>query len=111
TRMATYDAMVAGMASIHGCIGAVDPVRSFGTPEQKQRFLPRLASGQTLSGFALTEPGAGSDLTALKTTAVRVGDHFEVTGQKLFITNAIPGRTIGLVIILDGKPAVLVAEL
>ncbi|HZY85809.1 MAG TPA: acyl-CoA dehydrogenase family protein, partial [Gemmataceae bacterium] len=39
TRMATYDAMVAGMASIHGCIGAVDPVRTFGTPDQKQRFL------------------------------------------------------------------------
>src|SRR5687768_3261612 len=45
TRMATYDAMVAGMASIHGCIGAVDPVRTFGTEDQKQRFLPRLASG------------------------------------------------------------------
>src|SRR5205807_3105584 len=58
TKMATYDAMVAGMASIHGCIGAVDPVRTFGTPEQKERFLPRLASGQALSGFALTEPGA-----------------------------------------------------
>jgi alkylation response protein AidB-like acyl-CoA dehydrogenase len=111
TRVAVLDSMTAGMASVHGCIGAVDPVRTFGTPEQKQKFLPRLASGQTLSGFALTEPGAGSDLTALKTTAVRTGDHFEVTGDKLFITNAIPGRTIGLVCLLDGKPAVLVAEL
>src|SRR3954452_15803846 len=101
TRMATYDAMVAGMASVHGCIGAVDPVRTFGTPEQKERFLPRLASGQSLSGFALTEPWAGSDLTALRTTAVLVGDEYEVTGEKLFITNAIPGRTIGLVVVLD----------
>src|SRR5581483_4618320 len=75
TRMATYDAMVAGMASIHGCIGAVDPVRTFGTEEQKQRFLPRLASGERLSGFALTEPCAGSDLTALRTTATDRGDH------------------------------------
>ena len=66
TKMATRDAMIAGLASIHGCIGAVDPVRTFGTPDQKQRFLPKLASGQALSGFALTEPGAGSDLTALK---------------------------------------------
>jgi alkylation response protein AidB-like acyl-CoA dehydrogenase len=86
-------------------------VRTFGTPEQKQRFLPRLASGEALSGFALTEPGAGSDLTALRTTATPAGDDFEVSGEKLFITNAIPGRTIGLVVVLDGKPAVLIADL
>src|SRR5262249_27871317 len=103
--------MIAGLASVHGCIGAVDPVRTFGTPEQKSRFLPRLASGQALSGFALTEPGAGSDLTALRTQAVPAGDDFEVTGEKLFITNAIPGRTVGLVVIREGKPAVLIAEL
>jgi alkylation response protein AidB-like acyl-CoA dehydrogenase len=111
TRVAVQDSLIAGMASVHGCIGAVDPVRSFGTPEQKQRFLPRLASGEALSGFALTEPCAGSDLTALRTTAVLAGDHYEVTGEKLFITNSIPGRTIGLVVMLDGKPAVLIAEL
>lgn len=111
TRMATQDAMIAGLASVHGCIGAVDPVRTFGNAEQKERLLPRLASGQALSGFALTEPGAGSDLTALRTTAVLVGDHYEVTGEKLFITNAIPGRTIGLVLMLNGKPAVCIAEL
>ncbi len=69
TRMAMSDPTVAGLASVHGCIGAVDPVRTFGTDEQKQRFLPGLASGARLSAFALTEPGAGSDLTALKTTA------------------------------------------
>ncbi len=111
TRMATLDATVAGLASVHGCIGAVDPVRTFGTPEQKARFLPKLASGESLSGFALTEPGAGSDLTALRTTATPAGDCFEVTGEKLFITNVIPGRTIGLVVMLEGKPAVLIAEL
>src|SRR5262245_36949141 len=111
TRMATIDAMVAGLASVHGCIGAVDPVRGFGTPEQKARFLPKLASGESLSGFALTEPCAGSDLTALRTEAVDAGDHFEVTGEKLFITNAIPGRTLGLVVKLEGKPAVLIVEL
>ncbi|MBV9123430.1 MAG: acyl-CoA/acyl-ACP dehydrogenase [Planctomycetes bacterium] len=111
TDMAAQEPMTAGLASVHGCIGAVDPVRSFGTPEQKERFLPRLASGQSLSGFALTEPNAGSDLTALRTTAVPAGDFFEVTGEKLFITNAIPGRTIGLVVVLEGKPAVLIADL
>jgi alkylation response protein AidB-like acyl-CoA dehydrogenase len=111
SRMATVDAMTAGLASVHGCIGAVDPVRTFGNADQKRRFLPRLASGAALSGFALTEPGAGSDMTALRTTAVPAGDHFEVTGEKLFITNVIPGRTIGLVVVLEGKPAVLIADL
>jgi alkylation response protein AidB-like acyl-CoA dehydrogenase len=111
TRVATYDAMVAGMASVHGCIGAVDPVRTFGNAEQKQKFLPRLASGQSLSGFALTEPGAGSDLTALKTEAVLEGDDYVVNGEKLFITNAICGRTVGLVCLIDKKPAVLIVDL
>src|SRR5207249_1211607 len=62
TRLATIDPTVAGLASVHGCIGAVDPLRTFGDPEQKRRYLPRLASGERLSGFALTEPCAGSDL-------------------------------------------------
>ena len=111
TKMATQDAMIAGLASIHGCIGAVDPVRTFGTAEQKERFLPRLASGERLSGFALTEPGAGSDLTALKATAMPDGEDYLLNGEKLFITNVVPGRTAGVVVLLDGKPAVLVVDL
>ncbi|HIM28777.1 MAG TPA: acyl-CoA dehydrogenase, partial [Planctomycetes bacterium] len=95
----------------HGCIGAVDPVRTFGNAEQKQRLLPDLATGKKLSGFALTEPAAGSDLTALRTTAELVGDHYVVNGEKLFITNVTPGRTIGLVCLIENKPAVLVVEL
>ena len=96
-RMATIEPNVAGLASVHGCIGAVDPLRTFGTPEQKERYLPKLASGERLSAFALTEPCAGSDLTALRTTARLDGDDYVVDGEKLFITNAVPGRTIGLV--------------
>ncbi len=111
TRMALVDPTVAGLASVHGCIGAVDPVRTFGTPEQKRRFLPRLASGESLSAFALTEPGAGSDLTALRTHAERDGDEFVVNGEKLFITNVLPGRTIGLVCLIDSRPAVLIVDL
>jgi alkylation response protein AidB-like acyl-CoA dehydrogenase len=111
TRMAAVDPTVAGLASVHGCIGAVDPVQTFGNAEQKQRWLPRLASGERLSAFALTEPGAGSDLTALRTTAVREGDSFLVTGEKLFITNVLPGRTIGLVCLIEGKPQVLIVDL
>ncbi len=111
TRMAAADPTVAGLASVHGCIGAVDPVRTFGNAEQKQRFLPSLANGERLSGFALTEPGAGSDLTALRTTAVLQGDHYLVNGEKLFITNVTTGRTVGLVCLIDHKPAVLVVDL
>lgn len=111
SRMATLDPTIAGMASVHGCIGAVDPVRTFGNDEQKRRYLPQLASGKKLSGFALTEPCAGSDLTALRTRAVRVGDDFIVNGEKLFITNVVPGRTVGLVCLIDDKPAVLVVDL
>jgi alkylation response protein AidB-like acyl-CoA dehydrogenase len=111
TEMATVDPTIAGLASVHGCIGAVDPVQTFGTDEQKARWLPELASGRRLSAFALTEPGAGSDLTALRTTAVRDGDEYIVTGEKLFITNVLPGRTIGLVCLIDDKPAVLVVDL
>ncbi|MCC7474646.1 MAG: acyl-CoA/acyl-ACP dehydrogenase [Pirellulales bacterium] len=111
TRMALIDPTVAGLASVHGCIGAVDPVRTFGNPEQKKRFLPGLADGSRLSGFALTEPCAGSDLTALRTTARREGDHYVVNGEKLFITNVVPGRTIGLVCLVEDAPAVLIAEL
>jgi alkylation response protein AidB-like acyl-CoA dehydrogenase len=111
TRMAMIDPTVAGLASVHGCIGAVDPVRTFGTPEQKQRFLPKLASGQKLSAFALTEPGAGSDLTALKTRAQLIGNEFIVNGEKLFITNVVPGRTIGLVCLIEDRPAVLIVDL
>ena len=111
TRMATIEPTVAGLASVHGCIGAVDPVRAFGSPDQKERFLPQLADGRKLSAFALTEPGAGSDLTALKTTAVLNGTHYVVNGEKLFITNAVPGRTIGLVCKIDGVPSVLIVDL
>ena len=111
TRMSLYDPTIAGLASVHGCIGAVDPVRTFGNEEQKQRYLPKLASGEMLSAFALTEPGAGSDLTALRTRAVLDGDDYVVNGEKLFITNVVPGRTIGLVCLIDETPAVLVCEL
>lgn len=110
-KMATLDPMIAGLASIHGCIGAVDPLRTFGTPEQKARFLPRLASGERLSGFALTEPAAGSDLTALKTTATRDGESYVLNGEKLFITNVVPGRTAAVVALIDKRPAVLIVDL
>jgi len=59
-----------------------------GTPQQKHKYLPLLASGRMTGCFALTEPQAGSDATALKTTAVRDGDDYVLSGSKCFITNA-----------------------
>ena len=57
TQMATIDPTVAGLASVHGCIGAVDPVRSFGSPEQKRRFLPKLANGTSTFGIRVDRTG------------------------------------------------------
>ncbi|AIG02078.1 acyl-CoA dehydrogenase, short chain specific [Pseudomonas fluorescens] len=59
-----------------------------GTQAQKQHYLPKLASGQLLSAFCLTEPDCGSDAASLKTTAVRDGEHYVINGTKRFITNA-----------------------
>ena len=67
---------------------ATEPIVLFGSEEQKGRWLPRLAAGEVLGAFALTEPGSGSDAAALRTTATRDGDVFRLRGSKAFITNA-----------------------
>jgi acyl-CoA dehydrogenase len=61
---------------------------AFGSAEQKERYLPRMASGELIGAFALTEPEAGSDAGSLRTTAVRDGDGWVLTGEKIYITNA-----------------------
>lgn len=61
---------------------------ALGTPEQKAKYLPRMASGEWIGAFALTEPQAGSDPAALRTRAVRKGDRYILNGEKIFITNA-----------------------
>ena len=63
------------------------PLVYYGSPELKQRYLPRLAKGEILGCFALTEPNAGSDAAALQTTAVKDGKHWVLNGSKIFITN------------------------
>ena len=64
-------------------------ISQLGTPEQKQRWLPGLVSGEIVSAIAMTEPGAGSDLQGVRTTAVDKGDHYVLNGSKTFISNGI----------------------
>ncbi|MEO6700283.1 MAG: acyl-CoA dehydrogenase family protein [Jatrophihabitantaceae bacterium] len=64
-------------------------LRRLATDEQKQRWLPGFCSGELITAIAMTEPGAGSDLQAIRTTAVRDGDHYLLNGQKTFISNGI----------------------
>ncbi len=64
-------------------------ISSLGTPEQKQRWLPGLVSGELISAIAMTEPGAGSDLQGIRTSAVDAGDHYVLNGSKTFISNGI----------------------
>jgi len=66
----------------------IAPIMEFGTEEQKQRFIPELASGKKLGAFALTEPNAGTDAGAQQTVAVKKDDHYLINGSKIFITNA-----------------------
>ena len=63
------------------------PILYFGTTEQKEKYLPRLASGELLAGYSLSEPEAGSDAAGLRTTAVRRGDHYVLNGSKQWCTN------------------------
>ncbi|MCZ0754121.1 acyl-CoA dehydrogenase family protein [Anoxybacillus sp. J5B_2022] len=64
-------------------------IASYGTEEQKKKWLPKCVSGEIVTAIAMTEPGAGSDLAGISTTAVKNGDHYIVNGQKTFITNGI----------------------
>jgi len=64
-------------------------ITNYGTPEQRQRWLPRCVSGECVTAIAMTEPGAGSDLAAIRTTARRDGDAYLLNGQKTFISNGI----------------------
>ncbi|MGN7176681.1 acyl-CoA dehydrogenase family protein [Cytobacillus sp. SAFR-174] len=64
-------------------------ITAYGTDEQKERWLPKCATGETITAIAMTEPGAGSDLAGIRTTARLDGDHYIVNGEKTFITNGI----------------------
>src|SRR5687768_6932191 len=76
----------------------------FGSDTQKKRYIPKLASGELLGAWALTEPNAGSDTSAVESSALQAGDRWELTGQKMFITQ---GRRSDVLVIMarTGKPA------
>ncbi|SFN43561.1 acyl-CoA dehydrogenase family protein [Variovorax sp. OV329] len=81
-----------GNIAVHNL--AAHYIVDYGTEAQKRRWLPRLASGELLAGIALTEPGAGSDLKALRTRARPDGDHYVVDGAKTFITNGFSANLL-----------------
>lgn len=85
-QLATADPTIAAFLSIHNmCAWMVD---SYGTPEQRKTWLPKLASMEAIASYCLTEPGAGSDAAALRTKAVRDGDYYVLDGVKQFISGA-----------------------
>ena len=81
-------------------LGAL-PIIISGSEELKQRFLPDLATGQRLAGFAITEPQAGSDAGGIRTTAVRDGDHYVLNGLKQWITNAGEAEIYSVIVMTD----------
>jgi short-chain 2-methylacyl-CoA dehydrogenase len=85
--LARVDSSVAITVEAAVSLGAM-PIYRFGTEEQKQKWLPRLASGEMLGGFGLTEPGSGSDASGMRTTARLDGDEWVINGSKAFITNS-----------------------
>ncbi len=98
--IAAGDGPCSTIMSVHSSVGCV-PILKFGTEEQKQRFLPKLASGEWIGGFALTEPQAGSDASNLKTRARRDGDHYVIDGAKQFITSGKNGQVVIVFAVTD----------
>ena len=84
--LSKVSATVGVILSVHTSVGTL-PILAFGTEEQKKRYIPKLATGEYLGAFALTEPSSGSDASSMKTRAVRDGDHYILNGSKIFITN------------------------
>ncbi|GLK64178.1 acyl-CoA dehydrogenase [Paracoccus kondratievae] len=98
--IAAADGACSTIMSVHSSVGCV-PILRFGTDDQKARFLPRMASGEWIGGFALTEPHAGSDASNLRTRARREGDHYVIDGAKQFITSGKNGDVVIVFAVTD----------
>ena len=93
--VAAADGATSAIMSVHNSVGCV-PILKFGTEEQKQKYLMPLARGEMIGAFALTEPHTGSDAAAIKTRAIKEGDHYIINGAKQFITS---GHNAGMIIV------------
>jgi alkylation response protein AidB-like acyl-CoA dehydrogenase len=96
---------LAGVINSHTMAALI--VLNHGTAEQRERLLPRFARGEARGGLCLTEPHAGSDVQAIRTTARRAGDHYVISGSKMFVTNGREGNTFALLARTDpaARPA------
>ena len=106
--LARVDSSQAATVVAHNSLGLV-PINEYGTPEQKEKYLPKLTSGRHLWAFGLTEENAGSDARGTETTAVRDGDEWVINGSKRYITNASTSLTLGVTLQVmtndgDGHP-------
>jgi alkylation response protein AidB-like acyl-CoA dehydrogenase len=106
TRVCSNSGMVLGNQSL-----GAGPISLFGSDDQKETFLPKLASGEWLCSFALSEPGAGSDAAALQTRARREGDSWVISGRKNFITHANLADVMTVFARVDGTDRETVALL
>lgn len=114
-RMSAVWMSVSGIINSHLIMAMA--VQRYGTEEQRQAYLPLFATGEKRGGIALTEPDCGTDLQAIRTTAVRDGGHYVVNGAKTWITNSLYGNTVALLVKTDptAKPrhkgmSLLIAE-
>jgi len=92
--LARIDSSQAATLAAHNSLG-IGPIYYFGTEEQKQKYLPKLSTGENLWGFGLTEPDAGSDSRGTKTKAIKKADKYLINGSKIFITNAASDLAMG----------------
>jgi alkylation response protein AidB-like acyl-CoA dehydrogenase len=107
--LTTYALIVAelsrGWISLSGVINthfmASFMIKTFGTGEQKDRLLPRMAAGEIRSAFSMTEPHAGSDVQSIRTRAVRDGEDFVINGQKMWVTNGLRAGLVMLLAVTD----------
>ncbi|WBH18011.1 acyl-CoA dehydrogenase family protein [Sphingomonas radiodurans] len=97
--ISSYWMAVTGIFNSHLMLAVA--IERFGTEEQKREWLPRLASGEIRGGLALTEPNAGTDLQAIRTTAIRDGDDYVINGTKTWISNGINGSCFALLVKTD----------
>lgn len=100
-RISSYWMAITGIFNSHLIMACA--VERFGTPAQKAKWLPKFASGEIRGGLALTEPNAGTDLQAIRTTAIRDGDDYVINGTKTWISNAIQGSCFALLVKTDPK--------